>query len=119
MRRRNFLKAGAALAAAAKIASAKPPALGRAHNWDACHFRPGAAVTDRLNQGPFPQYPPDAAIPVDDVVMTTTPSDDVVPNYGKGLITYITADMGTDEIKSDNVSQAIEDLVKFPLGQTL
>src|SRR5262249_53412057 len=60
-----------------------------------------------------------AAIPVDDVVMTTTPSDDVVPNFGKGLITYITADSGTDEIRSDNIPQAIEDLVKFPLGQLL
>ena len=49
--------------------------------------------------------------------MTTTPSDDVVPNYGKGLITYITADLGTDEIKSDNIPQAIEDLIEFPLGQ--
>ncbi len=42
-----------------------------------------------------------------------------MPNYGKGLVTYITADMGTEEIKSDNVSQAIEDLVHFPLGQQL
>ncbi|MGH9502136.1 MAG: hypothetical protein ACRD20_04725 [Terriglobales bacterium] len=51
--------------------------------------------------------------------MTTTPSEEVVPNYGKGLITYITADSGTEEIKSDNIPQAIEDLVRFPLGQQL
>ena len=76
-------------------------------------------MTDRLNQGPFPQYPPDAVIPADDVVMTTTPSKEAVPNYGKGLVTYITADSGTEEIKSDNISQAIEDLVRFPLGQQL
>ncbi len=57
-------------------------------------------MADRLNQGPFPQYPPDAVIPGDAVVMITTPSDEVVPNYGKGLITYITADMGQEEIKS-------------------
>ena len=42
-----------------------------------------------------------------------------MPNYGEGLISYVTADMGTDEIESDNVPQAIEDLVKFPLGQLL
>jgi hypothetical protein len=42
-----------------------------------------------------------------------------VPNYGKGLVTYITADSGTEEIKADNVSQAIEELVQFPLGQQL
>jgi hypothetical protein len=72
-----------------------------------------------MDQGPFPQFPPDAAIPSDEVVMTMTPSEEVVPNYGKGLVTYITADMGTDEIKSDNISQTIEDLVRFPLGQQL
>ena len=78
---------------------------------------PVRMVTDRLNQGPFPQYPPDAVIPTDDVVMTTTPSEDVVPNYGKGLVTYITADSGTEEIKSDNIPQAIEELVQFPAGR--
>jgi len=96
-------------------AQAKVPA----HNWGNYDFGPGPQVTDRLNQGPFPQYPPDAAIPTDDVVMTTTASEDVVPNYGKGLVTYITADSGTEEIKSTNIPQAIEDLVRFPLGQQL
>src|SRR6202012_2288934 len=90
-----------------------------AHNWTNYDFGSGPHVADRLNQGPFPQYPPDALIPTDDVVMTTTPSDDVVPNFGKGLVTYITADSGTEEIKSANISQAIEDLVRFPLGQQL
>ena len=90
-----------------------------AHNWRNYDFGSGPQVTDRLNQGPFPQYPPDAVIPTDDVVMTTTPSEDVVPNYGKGLVTYITADSGTEEIKSDNIQQAIEDLVQFPLGEQL
>ena len=71
-----------------------------AHNWGKYDFGSGPQVADRLNQGPFPQYPPDAVIPSDDVVMTTTPSEDVVPNYGKGLVTYITADSGTEEIKS-------------------
>src|SRR5208337_4954931 len=65
------------------------------------------------------QYAPDAVIPTDDVVMTTTPSEEVVPNYGKGLVTYITADMGTAEIKSDNILQAIEELVRLPLGEKL
>jgi hypothetical protein len=39
-------------------------------------------VADRLN------------IPTDDVVMTTTSCEDPVPNYGDGLVTYITADNG-------------------------
>jgi len=119
MRRRDFLKSGLALTVTAELATKPAYGFVPAHNWDRYDFGAGPPVTDRLNQGPFPQYPPDAVIPTDEVVMTTTPSEDVVPNYGKGLITYITADMGTDEIKSDNIPQAIEDLVRFPLGQQL
>src|SRR4051794_32789429 len=119
MRRRDFLKTGVAVAAASEFGIGLAHGFVRAHNWDKYDFGSGPAVPDRLNQGPFPQYPPDAVIPTDDVVMTTTPSEDVVPNYGKGLVTYITADSGTEEIKSDNIPQAIEDLIRFPLGQQL
>src|ERR1700758_325735 len=119
MQRRDFLKSSVAVAVAAELGIGKAEAKVPAHNWGNYNFGSGPQVRDRLNQGPFPQYPPDAVIPTDDVVMTTTPSEDVVPNYGKGLVTYITADMGTDEIKSDNIPQAIEDLVRVPLGQQL
>jgi hypothetical protein len=119
MQRRDFLKSSVALAVAAELGTGKAHGFVPAHNWTKHDFGSGPPVTDRLNQGPFPQYPPDAVIPTDEVVMATTPSEEVVPNYGKGLITYITADMGTEEIKSDNVPQAIEDLVRFPLGQQL
>ena len=119
MRRRDFLKTGAAFSLASGLTTGKAHAFVPAHNWDKFDFGKGPAVSDRLNQGPFPQYPPDAVIPTDDVVMTTTPSDEVVPNYGKGLVTYITGDMGVDEIRSDNVLHAIEELVHFPLGQQL
>ena len=119
MQRRDFLKSSAAIAVAAELGIGKSHATVPAHNWGKYDFGSGPQVADRLNQGPFPQYPPDAIIPNDDVVMTTTPSEDVVPNYGKGLVTYITADSGAEEIKSDNISQAIEELVRFPLGQQL
>src|SRR5580658_1041261 len=119
MQRRDFLKSSVALAVAAELGPSKAQGIVPAHNWGKYDFGSGPTVTDRLNQGPFSQYPPDAVIPTDDVVMTTTPSEEVVPNYGKGLITYITADMGTEEIKADNISQAIEDLVRFALGQQL
>jgi hypothetical protein len=36
-------------------------------------------------QGPFPQYSADAVIPGSDVIMVTTPSTEIVPNYGMGL----------------------------------
>jgi hypothetical protein len=119
MRRRDFLKSSVAMAGALKVETEKAHGFVRAHNWGKYEFGAGPQVTDRLNQGPFPQYSPDAVIPGGEVVMTTTPSEEVVPNYGKGLITYITADMGTEEIKSDNIPQAIEELVQFPLGQQL
>src|SRR6478672_2166856 len=119
MRRRDFLKNSVAVAVAAELGTGQAQGKVPAHDWGSYDFGSGPTVNDRLNQGPFPQYPPDAIIPTDDVVMATTPTDEVVPNYGKGLITYITADSGTDEIKSDNIPQAIEDLVKFPLGQQL
>src|SRR5271163_3319272 len=119
MRRRDFLKSTVAVAVAAELGIRKAEAKVPAHNWGNYDFGTGPQVADRLNQGPFPQYPPDAVISTDDVVMTTTSSEDIVPNYGKGLVTYITADSGTEEIKSDNISRAIEDLVRFPLGQQL
>lgn len=119
MDRRDFLKSTVAAAVVTELGMGKAQAKVPVHNWVNYDFGAGPTVNDRLNQGPFPQYPPDAVIPSDDVVMTTTSTDDVVPNYGKGLVTYITADSGTDEIKSDNLPRAIEELVKFPLGQQL
>ncbi len=119
MRRRDFLKSTVAAAVGAELGLGKARAKVPAHNWGNFDYGSGPQVTDRLNQGPFPQYPPDAVIPTDDVVMTTTPSEGAVPSYGKGLVTYVTADSGTEEIKSDNISQAIEDLARFPLGQQL
>ena len=118
MNRRDFLHTTGALALTAAAVNTAQARV-RVHNWDKYDFGSGPPVKDRLNQGPFPQYPPDASIPNDDVVMTTTPSDQVVPGFGKGLIIYITADMGTAEIKSDNIAQAIEDLARLPLGQKL
>lgn len=119
MNRRSFFKAGGLAAVTAGLRGGMGSAYVPAHNWDRYDFGYGPTVTDRLNQGPFPQYPPEAVFPGGDVVMATTPSRAVVPNFGKGLVTYITADMGTAEIKSDNIPQAIEDLVRLPLGEKL
>jgi hypothetical protein len=120
MQRRDFLKSGVALAVAAELGTIKALGIVPAHNWGEIRLW-FWSNRDRPPQSRsvLPQYPPDASIPTDEVVMTTTPSEEVVPNYGKGLITYITADMGREEIKSDNIPQAIEDLVQFPLEQQL
>lgn len=119
MHRRSFLKSGGLAAAIAGVGARKAYPFVPAHNWDRYDFGLGPPVRDRLNQGPFPQYAPEAVFPGGDVAMGTTPSSEVVPNFGKGLITYITADMGTAEIKSDNIPKAMEDLVRLPLGEKL
>jgi hypothetical protein len=62
MRRREFLKSTVALAATAELGTNKAHALVRAHNWGKYDFGSGPEVTDRLNQGPFPQFPPDQAM---------------------------------------------------------
>jgi hypothetical protein len=53
MRRREFLKAGGAMATAAGAPYVP------AHNFDKYDFGSGPRVADRLNQGPFPSdlYP--------------------------------------------------------------
>jgi len=86
MQRRDFLKSTIAAAAVGELGIGKAQAKVPAHNWGNYDFGPGPTVNDRLNQGPFPQYPPDAVIPTDDVVMTTTSTEEAVPNYGKVLM---------------------------------
>ena len=54
----------------------------------------GPAVPDRLYQGPFSNYGADANVPGGEVVMATTPSRAIVPNYGMGLISYVSGDIG-------------------------
>ncbi|HTV57053.1 MAG TPA: hypothetical protein VMI06_19330, partial [Terriglobia bacterium] len=84
------MKAGGAAAFAASAGAVNAQGVVAPHNWGKYDFGAGPVVTDRLNQGPFPQDAPSAIIPTDQVVMATTPSNEVVPNYGKGLVTYIT-----------------------------
>ena len=52
MRRRTFIKAGAALSIATALPLAKAQEV-PTHNWDNYDFGAGPQVTDRLNQGPF------------------------------------------------------------------
>src|SRR5207247_9706627 len=85
MQRRDFLQSTIAVAAAAELGIGKAQAKVSAHNWGNYDFGSGPKVTDRLNQGPFPQYPPDAVIPTDYVVTNTSSTEDDAPNYGNGL----------------------------------
>ncbi len=119
MDRREFLRTAGLTGVAGGITGGPARAFVPAHNWDKYDFGSGPPITDRLNQGPFPQYPPEEVLPGGSVVMATTPAKEIVASFGRGLITYITADMGRAEIQSDNIPQAIEDLVRVPLGQKL
>src|SRR4029453_5565110 len=78
LNRRRFLQltaAGAGAAAAPNAARAFVPA----HRWDGYDWGTAPAVPDRLNQGPFPQYPPEEVLPGSDVVMATTPPRHTLP----------------------------------------
>src|SRR6516225_6341855 len=88
MKRRTFLKAATGRLLLPQLASARIPA----HNWNSCDFGTGPTAKDRLYQGPFPQYAPEAFIPDSEVVMTTTASKEIVPNFGMGLTVYVSGD---------------------------
>ncbi len=119
MKRRSFLKTtglvGMLAGVGLKTASARIPP----HNWDNYNFGPSPAITDRLYQGPFSAYGPDATAPGAEVIMATTPSKLVVPNYGMGLVTYICDEVGPPQIEGESLDSSIEKLAGFPLGNKL
>ncbi len=119
MNRRNFLKTGGAVAVAAGMASRNSYAFVPSHNWEEYDFGSGPVVKDRLYQGPFPQYKPELVVPGSNVVMATTRSRDIVPNYGMGLIVYVSGDLGPPQIKGESLEKSIEDLVKMPFVQKI
>ena len=51
--------------------------------------------------------------------MATTPSREIVPGYGMGLVTYVTGDFGAETFRGVDMEKAIEDLVRIPIGQKL
>ncbi len=115
MQRRSFLKAGGTIAVAAGLGS--KPVWGHVptHNFDKYDFGSGPPVSDRLYQGPFSADD----YPSWNVVMALTPSDDIVPNYGMGLITYVCDEVGPAKKEGETLAQSIENLVKLPLGSKL
>src|SRR5512132_4112338 len=83
MRRRNFIKAGAAVSLATAFYNLKAQEV-PTHNWDKYDFGSGPTVSDRLNQGPF-------GIEQDEgwyTVLVTSQSTKPVKNYGLGLVGY-------------------------------
>ncbi|MDR3572309.1 MAG: hypothetical protein P4L50_00470, partial [Anaerolineaceae bacterium] len=106
MRRRDFMKTGVLGAAASYI----PP-----HNFDKYDFGSGPAIANRLHQGPFPAD----LYPSWTVVMALTPSDEVVHNYGAGLVTYLCDEVGLLQPDGISLEAALRQLADFSLGTNL
>jgi len=119
MKRRSFVKTTGLIGFMAgiswKTASARIPP----HNWDNYDFGPPPSITDRLYQGPFSAYGPDATAPGAEVIMVTTPSKLAVPNYGMGLVTYICDEVGPPQVDNETLYTSIEKLARFPLGNKM
>jgi len=119
LNRRDLLKAGA-LGAAAAGANIAPPARAQQyieHSWANYDWGSGPPVQDRLNQGPFTNYGADANAPGGEVVMATSPSHEIVPNYGMGLTVYVSGDIGPPRLPGQTLERSIEDLIKLPFVQ--
>ena len=89
MKRRDFLAGSVMIGAGASLPSMAAPSL--EHDWE---HHDWSAVPDRLYQGPFSNYGPDANVPGGGMAMATTPSREIVPNYGMGLTVYVSGDIG-------------------------
>jgi len=119
MNRRSFLQTAGTAGVAAGLAPTAARAYIPEHNWEKYDWGSGPEVRDRLYQGPFPQYPPAAVVPDSDVVMVTTPSKDIVPNYGVGLVVYVSGDTGPPRLPGETLEKSLEDLVKIPFTQKI
>jgi hypothetical protein len=117
MNRRRFLKASAAATALVGALPRQAGAFVPAHSWDGYDFGPGPSVPERLYQGPFPQYAPEALVAGSSVVMTTTPSADIVPNFGMGLTVYVSGDFWPPRTRGATLEKYCEDLIRLPFVQ--
>jgi len=117
MHRRTFLKSATAAGLSVGLYSTPAKAYIPEHNWDKYDWGAGPPVSDRLYQGPFPQYGPGAVVPDSDVVMITSPSKDIASNYGMGLIVYLSDDTGPLHVPGQTQERTLEDLIKLPFAQ--
>ena len=117
MQRRSFLKTGVTAGGLAALGVSTKPLLAHIppHNFDRYDFGSGPAVSERLYQGAFSADD----YPSWNVVMALTPSREIVPNYGMGLITYVCDEVGPAKKEGETLAESIEKLVKIPLGTKL
>jgi hypothetical protein len=119
MERRRFLKSATAAGLTVGLYKASAKAYIPEHNWDKYDWGSGPSAPDRLYQGPFPQYGPGAVVPDSDVSMITSPSKDIVSNYGMGLVVYASDDTGPLHVPGQTLERTLEDLIKLPFAQKI
>ncbi|MBZ5668070.1 MAG: twin-arginine translocation signal domain-containing protein [Acidobacteriia bacterium] len=104
MHRRSFLKAGSAIAVATGLGTGSLCGHVPTHNFDKYNFGPGPTVSDRLYQGPFSADD----YPSWNVVTALTSSQEIVPNYGTGLITYVCDEVGPGKKDGETLAVSID-----------
>src|SRR5262245_31423705 len=117
MRRRTFIKSGAALSLVTSLRAAVAQQI-PTHNWTNYDFGPGPTANDRLNQGPF-------GIEQDQgwyTILVTSQSAKPVKNYGTGLIGYTWEEGGPSlaaRAKKESLEQHVEKLASLPFVDVL
>lgn len=117
IRRRDFVKAGAAMAALAGLAP-EAKADVTPHLWQGYDFGSGPRPADRLNQGPF-------GIDQDEgwfTIATTTAAQGHVRNFGLGLVGYTWEENGPAlAVRSgaQTLEAAVEKLASLPFVDVL
>jgi hypothetical protein len=117
MRRRTFIKTGAALSVATALNKANSQEV-PTHNWDKYDFGSGPQVLDRLNQGPF-------GIEQDQgwyTILVTSQSSKPVKNYGLGLVGYSWEEGGPSlaaRAGKETLEQHVEKMASLPFVDVL
>jgi hypothetical protein len=118
VRRRDFVKAGAALAAASPFGTLRVDADVPPHLWEGYDFGTGPVVRDRLNQGPF-------GIEQDEgwyTIEATTASEARVRNFGLGLVGYTWEESGPAlgaRSGQSPLEEEVEKLARLPFVDVL
>ena len=117
MRRRDFLKTGAALGTVGSLMSPRLRADVPDHLWEGYNF--GApTVMNRLDQGPFGVTQDDGWF----TIFLTHPSRDHVRNFGTGLVGYTWEENGpalTVQCGEETLEQSVEKMAKLPFVDVL
>ena len=117
MRRREFVKAGFALAAASSVVPGRMWADVPDHMWEGYNFG-CPTVTSRLDQGPF-------GISQDEgwfTIFATQPSRHHIRNFGTGLVGYTWEENGpslTVQCGKETLEQSVEKLASLPFVDVL